>query len=399
MQSSTSSALAAPFGGPALATNLAGFAFNGVLMGIYGPMIETLALRFHVMLATAGALVGIHFLGALIGAAAFWQLRRFKRPNSLLRQSYAMLALGFVMILIATIVTSFPLLCSGVLASGVGFGGLDYGLSGIFASGYHDRKTEMLNLLHGSFGIGTALGPLALGLIGVARYPAVFMAGFVIAVAGILIGSRGRVVNAFDARKVDDEHALSKYPLISFALMLFVFLYLVHVAVQGSIGEWEPTQLRTHGFHTQAASLWTAAYWFGIAASRLCLAYGRIKFAPQRTVLVCCAGTVACSALAFVPTLQPVAYVLFGFFIGPIFPVGLGWLSEMLHQPDDGIAAVVITSLVGGVIFPPLIGVIISDYGVVAFPFALLALSLCAVLLAWMLQRQHPATIGRRTQV
>ena len=63
-----------PFDALALKANLAGFAFNGVLMGIYGPMLSAVAVRFNVSLATAGLLLGIHFLGALMGAACFWRL-------------------------------------------------------------------------------------------------------------------------------------------------------------------------------------------------------------------------------------------------------------------------------------------------------------------------------------
>jgi FHS family glucose/mannose:H+ symporter-like MFS transporter len=352
-------------------------------------MLEAVALRFHVILATAGTLVGIHFLGALIGAASFWQLRNYLPAGRLLGATYGILAIGFATVIFASAVTSFPLLCGGVLAGGIGFGGLDYGLSQIFATCFGARKTQMLNLLHGTFGVGTTLGPLALGLIGPSRYPAIFAGGFLIALAGLVFGRSGHLAQLAGARKPHGGNTPLGYPLLSCAAFLFVALYLVHVAVQGSIGEWEPAQLRALGFHAESASLWTAAYWSGIAGSRLGIAYGRLKWSPRRIVISCCVGTCLTAGLTFVPAARPIDYVIFGLCIGPIFPVGLSWLSAILRHPDNGIAAVVITSLIGGVIFPPSIGLAMANYGVGVLPVALLILSLCATAMAWMLPGQY----------
>ena len=387
--STTAASIHAPFSDSTLRVNLAGFAFNGVLMSVYGPMLETVALRFHVSLATAGALVGVHFLGALIGAAGFWRLLYHRPPRRLLRSTYFILAIGFASVIIASIAGIFPLLCIGVLAGGIGFGGLDYGLSQIFASGYQERKTEMLNLLHGCFGLGTALGPLALGLTGASQYPAIFAVGFLIALSGMAAGQAGRIAQRPAIAEARDSNGMLGFPLLSYATVLFIILYLFHVAVQGTIGEWEPTQLRAFGFRPEAASLWTAAYWSGIAISRLAIAHGYVRGSPRSIVVACCAGTCLTAAATFFPAARPIAYVVFGLFIGPIFPVGLSWLSGMLRDPNSGIAAVVITSLIGGIIFPPLVGFGIEGYGVSIVPFTMLFISLLAAVTAWMIPGQH----------
>ena len=382
----------APFDSLALRANLAGFAFNGVLMGIYGPMLEAVAVRFNVSLATAGTLVGIHFFGALIGASSFWKLLHRYPPQHLLFASYGALAFGLAAAVVASVTGIYPLLCGGALAAGIGFGGLDYGLSQIFASSYHERKTQMLNLLHGAFGVGTALGPLTLGLIGVRNYPVIFAVGFAIAVSGMTFGRRGRIARLSTAGTPGGKAMRQGFAILSWATFLFVVLYLLHVAVQGSIGEWEPTQLKASGFDPQLSSFWTAAYWGGIAVSRLAIAHGRITWSPRQIVITCCIGTCLAAAATFLPAARPVAYVVFGLFIGPIFPVGLSWLSAMLRDPDDGIAAVVITSLIGGIIFPPLLGIAITQHGVSIIPVALLALSIFITVTACMLPGRHRAT-------
>jgi MFS transporter, FHS family, glucose/mannose:H+ symporter len=376
-----------PLTRPALAANLGGFTFNGVLMGIYGPILVAVSTRFHVSIATAGTLVGIHFLGAMFGAAAFWLLGTRVPSKRLLSASYTWLAVGLFALIMAGVPRSFPLFCFGALAAGIGFGGLDYGLSQIFAAGYGKRKTAMLNLLHGCFGIGTTLGPLLVAFMGGARYDYIFAFGLLTSFAGIFLGHRG-LGDAVRGTKQSSSlgHAIG-YGLVSSTAFLFVLLYVVHLAVQSSIGEWEPAQLRASGYSGDIASLWTAAYWGGIACARLLVASGRIHIPPRNLLIICGFGTCLAAVLSALPPIRPVAYVLFGFFIGPIFPVGLSWLSTILRRPDDGIAAVVVISLVGGVIFPPLIGMTLGTLGLGILPPALLGLSLCTAGITVMLPR------------
>jgi MFS transporter, FHS family, glucose/mannose:H+ symporter len=371
----------------ALAANLGGFMFDGVLMGIYGPILVAVSTRFHVSIVTAGTLVGIHFLGALFGAAAFWLLGTRVPSKRLLTASYTWLAVGLFVLIMAGVPRSFPLFCCGALFAGVGFGGLDYGLSQIFAAGYGERKTAMLNLLHGCFGIGTTLGPLLVGFIGGARYDDIFAIGLLTSLAGILFGHRGLGDGGRGTKQSASSGLAAGYGLLSSTAVLFVLLYLVHVAVQSSIGEWEPSQLRASGYSGDIASLWTAAYWGGIACARLVVASGRIHIPPRNLLILCGFGTCLAAILSAIPSVRPVAYVLFGFFIGPIFPVGLSWLSTILRRPDDGIAAVVVMSLIGGVIFPPLIGMLLATLGLGTLPLALLGLSLCAAGITVMLPR------------
>jgi MFS transporter, FHS family, glucose/mannose:H+ symporter len=394
MHTSTGSQFKGPFEPISLSVNLAGFAFNGVLMGIYGPILANVGIRFTVDLPTAGSLVGIHFLGALIGALAFWKLQYRRSPRILLRLTYAALAIGLTSVVVASSFTLFSLLCVGVLFAGVGFGGLDYGLSQIFATGYGSRKTGMLNLLHGSFGLGTALGPLILGFVGIARYPGVFVVGALIATTGIFFSGRGDVSRASLAEARKTRISRSASPLLSVSTSLFVLIYILHIAVQGSIGTWEPTQLEALGYPPGSASLWTAGFWFGIAASRLALAFGRLTVSPGRIVYSCCAATCIIALLTLVVPVLPLTYMIFGFFIGPIFPVGLSWLSDRLREPDDGIAAVVIISMVGGIVFPPLLGVAIYEEGIGIMPAALVGLSIIATGTAWMLQEKRIPCAG-----
>jgi MFS transporter, FHS family, glucose/mannose:H+ symporter len=378
-----------PFDPISLRVNLAGFAFNGVLMGVYGPILANVGIRFNVDLPTAGSLVGIHFLGALVGALGFWKLQYRRSPCTLLRLTYVALAVGLTSVVVASSFALFSLLCIGVLFAGVGFGGLDYGLSQSFPTGYGSRKTGKLNLLHGTFGLGTALGPLILGFVGIARYPGVFVVGALIATAGIFLSARGDINRTPLAEAKRTRMNRSGAPLLSISTSLFVFIYILHIAVQGSIGTWEPTQLEALGYPPGSASLWTGGFWFGIAASRLALACGRLTVSPGRIVYGCCAATCITALFTLVAPVLPLTYMIFGFFIGPIFPVGLSWLSDRLREPDDGIAAVVVVSMVGGVIFPPLLGVAIYENGIGILPAALAGLSIIATGTAWMLQEKR----------
>jgi MFS transporter, FHS family, glucose/mannose:H+ symporter len=115
---------------------------------------------------------------------------------------------------------------------------------------------------------------------------------------------------------------------------------------------------------------------------------------PGRIVYCCCATTCILAALTFFAPVLPLTYVIFGYFIGPIFPVGLSWLSDRLRNPDDGIACVVVISMVGGIIFPPLLGVAIFATGISAMPAALLGLSVISTTTAKKLQEKRKPSAG-----
>lgn len=169
---------------------------------------------------------------------------------------------------------SWPLALLGALVTGFGFGGIDYGLNQLFATGFGQRGPAMLNILNAHFGIGAIAGPALIGLLGADRYPAVFTA-FAVMAALLLIplgGVRGRTSGGRPAGAAGHPANLPARRTAAL-LTAFVVLYVLHVGVEAGVGGWEPTHLAAVGHSTTLAASATSVYW-------LMLTLGRFLVAP-----------------------------------------------------------------------------------------------------------------------
>jgi FHS family glucose/mannose:H+ symporter-like MFS transporter len=267
---------------------------------------------------------------------------------------------------------NWPLALAAAFLSGLGFGGIDYGLNQLFAVGFGGRSTAMLNVLNAHFGIGAVLGPAVVAWLGPDDYPYAFGACAVLAAALVLAGSTGvrtRVSDAPPANTVNAGLGLSR------VLVGFLVLYILNVAVEASVGGWEPTHLETVGHSATVAASATSVYWLMMTAGRFLVVPLTLRHAPETILTVCAAGMTACLLLALIPGAAPYAYAGVGLFIAPVFPTGLPWLNRALPGASRAGAWVIAASMIGGVAAPPLLGAGIETYGIQAVPWLLAGLS------------------------
>ena len=230
----------------------------GGLQALYGPAIPAFRATFGATPAVAGLGLSAEFTGALIGIVGYHLLlTRAVSPGQgdrqLLRWSYALMALGTIGFALAP---SWPLSLAAAVVTGLGSGGIDYGLNHLFTIGYGHRSAGMLNLLNAYFGVGAVIGPALIGWVGAGRYPWLF--GAVAVLSALLIptlrGVRpmrvpaepGAVIPApspSEISKVSSPgpgHPRSRTRVIVAA---FVAIYVLYVAIESGVGGWEPTRL------------------------------------------------------------------------------------------------------------------------------------------------------------
>jgi fucose permease len=98
-----------------------------------------------------------------------------------------------------------------------------------------------------------------------------------------------------------------------------------------------------------------------------------------------------------VPAFAPFAYAGVGLFIAPVFPTGLPWLHRTVPGAQRAGAYVIAASMIGGVAFPPVLGVGIAQTGTRSVPVLLFALNaLCLATVWWIIraERQAPPQEG-----
>ncbi|MER5343007.1 MFS transporter [Streptomyces mirabilis] len=376
------------FSRPAAVASCIGFVLIGMLQALYGPAVPGLRAQYGLSPSAAGLGLSLHFTGGVAGVLAFNAIHSRISNRALLAASYALMATGGAGFALAA---NWPLALAAAFLGGLGFGGIDYGLNQLFAVGFGDRSTAMLNVLNAHFGIGAVLGPALVAWLGPDDYPYAFGACAVL--AGALILCTGGVRSQAPPVSPAERPAASG-GLLSRVLVGFLLLYILNVGVEAGVGGWEPTHLETVGYSATVAASATSVYWLMMTAGRFLVVPVTLRYAPERILAVCAAGMTACLLLALIPGAAPVAYAGVGLFIAPVFPTGLPWLNRALPQAKRAGAWVIAASMIGGVAAPALLGVGIEASGIHAVPWLLTALSAASLVATlWLIALTRKASV------
>lgn len=353
----------------------------GLLVATYGIAIPGFKEQFGVSDAAAGAGLALQSAGAVVGVlAAPFALRPFGNRTTLMASAVLLgggaLALAFAF--------SWPMVLVSALIAGLGLGGVDMLITQLLIIGAGTRGPALVNVAHGFFGVGTVLSPAVLALIGTDRYWAIFAAvGVANAIAVACLGGLAARPTPVDAPEESGTPVARAHWFVGAAVVAgFVLLYVTHFGVQSGIGTWEPTFLGALG-HDESSAAWaTSGYWFAMVVGRFAAAgLTRLVSIPV-LVTVSCIGMAASLVWAMHEPSAMWAFLLCGFFIGPIFPNGLTWLASSGFAHGHRFSYVVAGSMVGQAFAPWLIGVAIEHGGTTVMPFTLLLIALGAVLAA-----------------
>ncbi|MFE8944788.1 MFS transporter [Streptomyces sp. NPDC007856] len=362
----------------------------GALQALYGPAIPALRKDYGISPAVAGLSLSAHFAAAVVGVLVYHVLCARLGHRVLLGASYLFMALGAVVFATAP---DWPLALVGTFVIGLGFGGVDYGLNQLFAAAFGRRSTAMLNLLNGHFGVGAIAGPALVGWLGAEHYPAIFIG--VAAVCVLILFTLGGVASR-EPEPVA-EAASAGGARVAPIIAAFIGVYVLHVAIETGVGGWEPTHLETVGYAAATAATATSAYWAAMTIGRFVVVPLCLRFSAPAILTVCCTGMAGFLLLATIPSAAPYAYFGVGLAIAPIFPTCLPWLNRAVPSVAAAGAYVMAASMIGGVAFPPLLGVVIDSLAVKALPVVLFALAGVCLLLSFWLRTNAPDPNGLPT--
>ncbi|WP_329125762.1 MFS transporter [Streptomyces sp. NBC_01465] len=380
----TATAAGRLFSRPAAVASCVAFVLIGMVQAVYGPAVPGLREEFGLSPSAAGLGLSLHFTGGVVGVLAFNSIHARISNSRLLSASYALMALGALGVAVAP---NWPLALLAAFVGGLGFGGVDYGLNQLFAVGFGNRSTAMLNVLNAHFGIGAVLGPAVIAALGPENYPYAFGACALLS-AVLMCCTRG--IGTAEPAPASAAAPANGQRLLSRVLVGFLALYILNVAVEAGVGGWEPTHLETVGFTAAVAASATSVYWLMMTVGRFLVVPLTLRYTPELILTVCAAGMTACLLLALIPGAAPYAYAGVGLFIAPVFPTGLPWLNRALPHARRAGAWVISASMIGGVAAPPLLGKGIELSGIRAVPVLLTVLSAASLLATVWLKRATP---------
>jgi fucose permease len=345
---------------PALVAIAAIFFLMGILASAYGPLLGHLSRSFEVSLSVAGGVLTAHYLGAVVGVLV--GMRALKRLSSRTFVFAALTCLGLGCAGVA-LASSWSVFLAGVLVLGVGYGALDIGCNQLVAHSEGTHRTAVLNALNGTFGMGAVAGPILVSTVGRSHLGLFYggAAALAIAVMPLVAQMSGRlpfIAGRSSSRSIG-------------LLAIFMLAFALYVGLETGIGGWMTSHLESVGQHSLAAATFTSGFWLALAAGRLLAAL--VPAAMPERVIVIIGSAVAAVALlaALIPTVAPVAYLLAGLAIAPIFPTGIVWLAKL--RPGDARATSWLfpASMLGGAVVPGGISLVIGRFGIGVTPVVL----------------------------
>ncbi|MEX2444686.1 MAG: MFS transporter [Alkalispirochaeta sp.] len=408
-----------------IAASTAMFAL-GAASALYGPFFPYFAESLDLTPSKLGLLPGLHFAGATVGVLFGGMAARRIGYRRVLPAGSVILALGYGAVAVAW---TWPLLQAGAAFLGLGFG-LLVNVNILVDEAFGEMGAAALQLVNALFSVGAIAAPLlAIFSLQFGGQAVAFGTGAALAVIllGMLIYGGTSADDLRAARRAEqveltydvaapsysadgaddveeaeappsrgnhDRHARSSATTETTAATarhrralivptaLFLPLYLLFPGTEASFANWMPTHLFSL-LPAAIASTVVSGYWLTFTAGRLLSVPISMRIRPGilvgGSILLALAATIA----ATVDPLAPVAYLVAGLAMGPVFPGGLSWLRRRYPERAGEVASVIIAAGgIGGMIIPPLIGYIVEARGIPAIAVTLAVLLSGAVLLA-----------------
>jgi FHS family glucose/mannose:H+ symporter-like MFS transporter len=328
-------------------------------MALVGALESWIIEDLSVPHALTGGMQSALFSGNVVGSfLASWLMYKL-RPRRLGLLSIVLMLVGTFL----SGVKTYELVVVARFITGLGYSGSVIFYGAVIVHAFPAKQATFLNIYHAAFAIGAGITlliarPLATAL---GDWPAAFWLGALVCLVPLVI---------FIMARLPDMHEDEPFSLRNMAHVLRnLAIVATFIVVMGYVASEQALTVFTASFaqQTLGLSVATAAqvaalFWFGVMAGRLSSAAISHKLAepPQ---MVACVLLMALFMLTGMTVRQPgvlaVSTFLVGIFAGPIMPLAFSFGVRGTEQLKSAIVALVnLTSCIGGVIGPIIVGAI-----------------------------------------
>ena len=359
------------------------------------------ALGLILLVTTAGSVIVTAFVGPLI--------RRLGVPT-LLAVAGLLAALGYTGYAVAP---GLWLVLGVSVLLGASAGMMDGGLNTAVAL---TGRQRLLNLLHGAYGVGTAIGPLVVTaaiLTGSWRPAYLAQVCLDLAMAALWLHQRQRQRRAGPAGAAapaprTDSHPAARWSRRRYGAVVIagMSVFFVYTGLEVGAGQWEATFCRGQLHMSPGATgLASFGYWGALTAVRIGLAMLPRPVPPQAVVRWGSGiAVLAAAAIWWGPStaVAVTGFVVLGGALAGVFPALISLTPVRLgeQRAHNVISWQVGAAAAGGAGLSAVIGLLIGAVGLAALGPAITILALVVVATEVILNRlapvRPPSTSGRR---
>jgi fucose permease len=346
----------------------------GLVVSSYGPLLEHLTRRFAVSLPVAGATISVHFAASLLGV-----LVAMRSVERLPGRTTVMVATGLVAIgcVAAALAASWISFMAAIAVIGFGFGALVLSLNQLVAYSEGARRGPLLNVLNGAYSAGEVVSPVLVALFAAQHFALLFAGAAVLSLVVIpgVAGIAGRLPFATGPGRP------------SRLVLTFVVAVVLYVGIENGTGGWMTSHLESTGLHSTQAATATSGFWLALVTGRVLVSVVPARISEPAIVLTGAFVATLALLIASLGTTAPVAYVVAGLFIAPIFPTTIVWLARMRPGDSRATSWLYPAASIGGTFGPGAIGIVVAGFGVRWVPVVLALVAIAMTATYWFANR------------
>jgi fucose permease len=381
------------------------FVIVGLPDGMLGTAWPAMRQSFGVPVGDLGLILLVNTIGSVVVAAFVGRLIQRLGVSVLLAVAGLCAALGGIGYVAAP--GLWLILAIGPLL-GAAAGMMDGGLNTAVAL---TGRRRLLNLLHGFYGIGSAVGPLVVtaAILAGSWRPAYLLLVALDLTAAALWALHHRRIPPTGAvraptgdgagQSTDLTATWSRRRVVS-VLTLGLIVFFLYTGLEVSAGQWETSYLRGHlGLSASSAGLAAFGYWGALTAVRIGLALPARPVSLRRVIGWGMPASVAAAALIWwQPSTAAVVagFVILGAALAGIFPALIATTPQRIgdERARHAIAWQVGAAAAGGSGISALIGLLIDTTSLAIVGPAILTLALLLVLANTALARLAPIPVS-----
>lgn len=351
------------------AVSLVAFVSLGLPDAVLGVAWPSIRRDFTLPLDRLGFLLFAAMTGYLLASILTGPLVRRLGVGGLLVASSALVVTSACAYAVSE---SWPGLASAAVLAGLGGGAIDAGINAYAAARFPAGRVAWL---HASYGVGAALGPLLMA--GVLARGASWRWGY--ACIALLLGVLGLgflrtrdLWNSEGATQSTGPDARFLGSLGQPGVWANIALFFLYTGVEATAGQWAYS-LFTEGRGTAPALAGVAVsgYWASLTAGRLVSGAMTRTIRPVTLLRSCLAAAPVWALLlaaARGPFADVTALALFGFTVGPVFPLLIAETTARVgaEHSANAVGLQIAAACLGTAALPALAGVFASRHGLEA---------------------------------
>jgi fucose permease len=384
--------------------SLGSFVALGLPDGMLGTAWPSMRVTFGAPVGDLGLILLLATSGSVLVTAFVGRLIRRLGVAALLAVAGLTAAVGFAGFALAP---GLWLVLAAAVLTGAAAGMMDGGLNTAVAL---TGRQRLLNLLHGAYGVGTALGPLVITaaiLTGSWRPAYGALVAVDLVVAGFWLRQRRRY--GPPAAPAGSAATATPEPIAGWSRRRYravvavgMGVFFVYTGLEVGAGQWEASFCRGHlNLSAGATGLATFGYWGALTAVRIGLALAPRPVSPQAVVRWGSAVAVLAAAVIW---WQPgtvgtvLAFVVLGGALAGVFPALISLTPVRLGEQSAQhvIAWQVGAAAAGGAGLSALIGLLIGATSLAALGPAVTVLAVILIVAELILTRLAPITPSSR---